>query len=101
MKYVYLVDINSDPADAYFIRCDAAKIRDGLSIHSQVPKSRVKAVGTFTPFRWMAGSDVFAQYSEEDFKSGFIPGVRRNKPFYCFSQPSKGVCIMQFKNLQP
>lgn len=101
MKYVYLIDINSGPVDAYFIRCDAAKIREGLSMHSQVPKARVKAYGASTPPRWAAGSDIFAQYSEDDFEAGLIPGVRRNKPFYCFSDAPKRVKVMQFKDLHP
>lgn len=101
MKYAYFVDTLSKHAKGYFIRCDAAKIRDGLSMHAGAPKSRVAVDETVSPPRWTAGGDVFDQYSEKDFHAGLIPGVRRNQPFYCFSEAPKRVNVRQFKNAQP
>lgn len=97
MKYAYFVDILNKHAKGYFIRCDAAKIRDGLSMHSDVHKSKIVVDNTVSPPRWRAGGDVFHQYSEDDFKAGLVPYVSLDKPFYCFSEAPKHVKVIRFK----
>lgn len=94
MKYAYLVGVNSPHGKDYLIRCDAAKIREALAMHSQVGKAKVTVNETTSPPRWKAGDDVFDQYSEDDFKAGLF---RKPPVYFCFSDAPKQVKVMRSK----